>query len=363
MSLNIFNNLLGTNSLLNNKSDYTLIQELKFLLNLPNDSNLSISTGLIPGVVHINKFGEELVAGAGVANIDIIGNGNGVYVPPKADRIHQVKSDNIADIGVLIGTYTSTTFDQEKFIDANATFIADGVSVGDVLVNDTTQDHSLVISVDSQIQLTVEPWHHTEESNVGGSIRIASPGSTGAVFLHIKGGQLKDGTISTEFVLLNGTTNVPTVSPYYRITRMHIHGSGTNKTNVGKITATADVDLTVTSTITENRGQTLMAYIHVPQGKTAYMTSFYCSMFRSLKVANAMGRLQLMSNLWGGDGEVVEHTVGLGATGGFVQMDYAPYKRFTQGTDVWLRSVETTDTASRISAGFDMIIIDNDLLK
>ena len=324
---------------------------------LATDSYLDIAKCNLSGTTHINKFGKQLITGSGVANNDIMGNGSGVYTPPTANRIHQVKSDSIQDKGTLIGTYTSTTFGLDKFIDSGATFITDGVSVGDVIVNDTNGDHSLVVSVDSETVLTVENWHHSEDSNVGDTFRIGSSNGTGAVFVHIKNGQQKDGTELTEFILMNGTTNVPTVNTYFRITRVHVHGVGTNKTNVGTITLIADTDATTTALISPNTGQTLMAFYHIPYGKTGYLTSLYSSMFRSDKVSDAAADIQLMSNLWGSDGVNTEFSIAVGSAG--VNKDFKPYKVISQGTDIWIRSINTTDTNSTISAGFDIILVDN----
>lgn len=324
-----------------------------------NDYMLSVAKSEIVGYSHINKFGENHDIDVATTPEDIW-SGGGIYTPPTANRIHQVKSTSAQDAGTLVGTYTSTTFVIDKLIDTGATFITDGVAIGDTIVDDTNQDHTLVISIDSETQLTVEPWHHDATDNIGNVIRIGSPTGTGVVFAHIKQGYLKDGTSETEFILLNGITNVPTVNTYYRITRVHMHGANGNKTNVGNITVTADTDTTITAFIEADHGQTLMAFIHIPQGKTGYMTNYYATMYRGTKIANAMAQMQLVSNLWGSDVELVEHAFALGATGGAFVKEFKPYKKITQGTDVWMRCVEVTDDSSEISGGFDIILVDNE---
>ena len=322
------------------------------------DFYLEVAKGKIQQHTYVNKFGENHDIDTGTTPEDIWSAG-GVYVPPTANRIHQIKSSSANDAGTLIGTYTSTTYSETQLIDSGATFITDGVSVGDVVVDDTSQDHTLVISIDSETQLTIENWHHNGSSNLGNVFRIATAASTGAVFTHVRLGQQKDGTSLTEFVLLNGVTNVPTVNTYFRMSRMHIHGVGTNKTNVGNITATADTDATVTAYIEAGHSQTLIAFVHVPQGKTAYMTSYYASMYRGTKIADAMAQMQLMSNLWGADVETVEHAFSLGAASGSFVKEFKPPKKFTQGTDIWMRCIEVTDSDSEISAGFDIVMVDN----
>ena len=326
---------------------------------MTNNSNLAIAKGQIDGHTYINKFGENHDVDTGTVPEDIW-SGGGIYTPPTTDRTHQIVSTSTADAGTLRGTYTSTNYGATTLIDSGATFITDSVAIGDTIVDDTNQDHSIVVSVDSETQLTIEAWHHDSTSNVGNTIRIATNGGTGAVFVHIKQGYHKGSNATfTEFVLLNGTTNVPTVNTYYRITRAHIHGVGSNKSNVGDITLTADTDATVTAFIDADHSQTLMAFIHVPQGKTAYIGSYTITMYRATKIANAMAHMQLINNLWGSDVEIVMHSTSVGATGGMVRIPFEPPLKVTQGTDLWVRCVNVTDDNSEISASFDAVLVDN----
>jgi len=320
---------------------------------------LNIARGKERGVSHVNKFGENHIIDSDTTPEDIWSAG-GVYVPPTANRTHQVKSSSVEDKGTLISTGTITSNEASTLIDSTATFVTDSVSVGDIVVDDTDQDHSIVLSIDSETQLTVEPWHHSEETKAGDTYRVATSAGTGAVFTHIKQGYQKDGTAITEFILMNGTTNVPTVSTYYRITRSHIHGAGSNGTNTGTITITADTDTTVTAEIAADHGQTMMAFIHVPYGKTAYVTNYYVTVYRGTKIANAMVQMQLLSNLWGNDGITIEHSAGVGASGGGFLKSFEPHKRVSQGTDIWLRCSACTDNGTEISAGLDVIFVDNE---
>ena len=50
-----------------------------------------ISLGLVPGVSHINKFGRNSLIDAATVPEDIWDVG-GVYVPPTAPRIHNLRS-------------------------------------------------------------------------------------------------------------------------------------------------------------------------------------------------------------------------------------------------------------------------------
>jgi hypothetical protein len=322
---------------------------------MEQDLDIEIPRGKVSGTYSINKFGVNPQVDTGTIPEDIW-DGGGIYVPPTQDQIHDIASSSAADVGTLKSTGTITEQSITKVIDSNATFVTDGVAVNDVVLNDTSQDHSIVLSVDSETQLTVEEFHHGDGDNVGNTYRIVNPSGTGTAVLHIRQGfQKANGTI-TEFVIMNGTTPVPTINEYYRITRMHGHGSGSNKTNVGTITCTASVDATVTAQINPKNGQTQMAFIYIPYGETAYVKSYYATIFRTGTASQAMARIYLMSNLWGKDHENLEHAMGVSVDGGMSPKKFSPNKKITQGTDLWLRVHDVSDSASIIDGGFDVIV-------
>ena len=88
-----------------------------------------------------------------------------------------------------------------------------------------------------------------------------------------------------ETVTLNGITNVPTVGTYQRIFRMIVRTAGSGGSNVGTITATAQVDATVTAQINPANNQTLMAIYTIPNGKRGALQSIYASIIKSQAVA------------------------------------------------------------------------------
>lgn len=324
------------------------------------ETMLQIAQGEITGLSHTNKFGfnGNVNATVSTASPEDIWTRGGAHVPPTADRTHQIVSDSIQDKGTLVGTYTSTTHTATGLIDSGATFIADGVAVGDIVMNDTTQDHTVVTAVISETEIETEYWHHTEDTNVGDVFRIATSAGTGAAVFHVKIGWSKLGESVREFIILNGTTNVPTTKSYFRSSRAHIHGAGSNGTNVGTISMTADTDATVTLEIAPSAGQTLMAIDHVPQGYRGYITGLNVSMYRDTKISDAMAKVGLMSRLWGStdDGEVVEYYMGVSISAGGGDKEFIPPKSLSQGTDIWIRCNAATDNDTEIAAGFDLIL-------
>jgi hypothetical protein len=83
-----------------------------------------------------------------------------------------------------------------------------------------------------------------------------------------------------ETVVLNGTTPVLTVNPYVMINTLSVSDSN-GLTNVGTITATAQVDNTITSIIQPMTGFDQSAIWGIPAGRTGYVNMFAASIRRS----------------------------------------------------------------------------------
>lgn len=325
----------------------------------------NVSRAVIIGQEAGSKFGQNSDVDKITVPEDVTDIG-GVYIPPTADRTHNIASTSIQDVGALLSTgavdtYSTTT---HIFTDASADFVTDTVSVGDIFLDDTSQDHSVVISVTNLTTLVLEPLHHSSPSIVGNTYRIVDRTGTGAAVLHIKQGGQKAGARYSEFIIMNGTTNVATVNAYYRITRMHVHGVGSNGEAVGDISATAQTDLTITAKVVNGNGSTQMAFIHVPRGKTLFLYDWYVTMHRAGVASDAMAEVQLVSELWreNSDGRVLWSTLGASVQGGKAQVDFKSPLRFRQDEDIWIRVEDVSDDNSIISAGFNYIIVDNNYL-
>ena len=80
---------------------------------------------------------------------------------------------------------------------------------------------------------------------------------------------------SSEDVVLNGVAPVNTVNSYVIIHRVKVIPVGsTYGINLGTITATAAVDVTITAQINIGLGQTNMAIYGVPSIQSLYMTGY-----------------------------------------------------------------------------------------
>lgn len=85
----------------------------------------------------------------------------------------------------------------------------------------------------------------------------------------------------SETIVMNGLTDVPTVSAYVIVHRLQVLTKGATSVNIGVITATADVDGTVTAQINANKGQTQMAIYGVSSIQDAFVGLVYLSMLRA----------------------------------------------------------------------------------
>ena len=156
----------------------------------------------------------------------------------------------------------------------------------------------------------------------------------------------------------NSTTEVALGTALRRVFRIKILDANVMDEDIW-VGATGVSAATAKAIVMEGNNQTLMAIYTVPAGKTAYMTNFYAS------VTEATGKEPKGANirLWAADRNngyafQLKHSVGIqkGASG--VEHKYMPYNKFTEKTDIKI-SGNPFNEAGWISAGFDLILVDN----
>jgi len=111
--------------------------------------------------------------------------------------------------------------------------------------------------------------------------------------------------------------------------------------------------------IDTGNNQTLMAIYTVPNGKTAYLTCYYAHHHP----ASGVSPTSLPIRFWASDrdnsyAKQIKHVVGMAAERGF-QHFFNPYVEFTQKTDVYITVAPISAQPVNISAGFDLILVDN----
>lgn len=113
----------------------------------------------------------------------------------------------------------------------------------------------------------------------------------GARTISIVGLREWDQKETSEIVTLNGLTPVQTVNSYVMINRLRAETSGATLTNAGDITATAQVDATVTAVISANNGESSMAIYGISALQAMHFRSFSSWLVDTGGVANEI-RLQ-----------------------------------------------------------------------
>lgn len=121
------------------------------------------------------------------------------------------------------------------------------------------------------------------------------PAGVGAQTIRIWGLTGWDAEEVSEDIILNGTTDVPTVNAYVIIHRMKAMTWGSSGPNVGNITATADTDATVTAMILAGLGQTRMAIYGFPSTQTLYIEQMAASI-DSASAAGVKINIRLLEN-------------------------------------------------------------------
>ena len=92
----------------------------------------------------------------------------------------------------------------------------------------------------------------------------------------------------SEDVILNGTTDVPTVNAYVIINRIRVLIKGATGINVGTISATAITDATISAKIRPSIGETLSTIYGFPTIQKMLMGRLYANINASAAVAGAV---------------------------------------------------------------------------
>ncbi len=183
-----------------------------------------------------------------------------------------------------------------------------------------------------------------------------SPAGVGARTIRIYGLTDWDTAEVSEDIVLNGTTDVPTVNAYVIIYRMAVLTKGATNVNVGTITATAQTDGTITAEIYAGQGQTQMAIYGIPSTKNAYVTAWWAGLNKGTEGA---ADIYLLENPEP-DAELLnfltKHTFGLKSLGkSYVRHPFDPFFK-VPGPAILKVMGRGTPANMDVSAGFDLIL-------
>ena len=112
-------------------------------------------------------------------------NGSTLYTGFNATAGENISTASASpnDVGSLVSSGTVTSATATTLVDSGATFITDGVVVGDLVIDDSEGSHGVIISL-TETELTVHQWSDGDDTapppTPGESYRVASAASTGA---------------------------------------------------------------------------------------------------------------------------------------------------------------------------------------
>ncbi len=324
-----------------------------------DDFFFDIATGNVPGHSLFAKYGDNPDIDT-VDGFEVLWDGGGDYAPPTIPRIHDVTSTDADDAGTVVSSGTATGGSLTTLEDTGATFVSDGVAVGDRILNDSNVTISSVSAVTSETVLTAVSQMIDPDTGLpvaanesGDAYRIVTDASTGASVLHMNGLDSSHMPLQ-EFVVLNGIGTVVTAGTYSHIHRMRVFASASVGAE-GVVTATAQTDATVTAQIINGNNQTLMAVFSCPLNKICYIVKWWGTLSKKQAAVSVMN---LRGGEVGGMGYILQmRAVDNGGTSSF-NYDYAVPVAIPGGADVWVEAnTDTNDTG--VSSGFDMILVDN----
>jgi len=318
-------------------------------------ASLEIARGNRSGLSAIRKYGDN--PDIDTAAAETIWDGGGTYVAPTTARIHDIASTDVTDVGTVVSSGTATGGSATTLEDTGATFVTDGVAVADTLLNDSNCEVGLITGVTETVITVAGSIRDPNGGFIGTAIASgdsyrAVTGGAPAGILYVQG---LDASVleQQEFIVLNGTTNVPTIGSYSRMFRARCFGA--NSTGlVGTVTATAQTDLTVSCQVVNGNNQSLMAVYTVPINKNGYIVKWWGTLSRKVSatatIALRGGRLNAIGYI------IQQRSINSTGTSSF-DYDYAVPLPVGPGVDIWVEA-DTDTNNTGIASGFDIVLED-----
>lgn len=328
----------------------------------PREFFNEVAKGNVHGYSSISKFGENPDIDMG--GFETIWDAGGLYVPPTIGRIHDIASDSVEDAGTIVSSGTATGGSLISLIDSGATFVTDSVAIGDLVLNDDNIEIGIVSAIVSETELTIigimrSPVNGLDgnANESGDAYRIVRDAATGAAVFHVLG--LDDFfAFKQEFVVTNGTTNVPTVNTYKRQYRARVFASASAGA-IGVIASTAQTDGTISCQIVDGNNQTLMTVYTIAANKVGMLVGWWARLSKKKVTAS---NVKLRVGILDGVGYMTQNgAVDNGGSSEF-KYDWAVPLIMPGGADIWVEADSSANDVG-LAAGFDMILIDKNLIN
>lgn len=329
---------------------------------LTSDYGTEVAQGKFPGTALNKKFGRNNDIDGGSAPEDVW-NGGGLYTgfDCVAAEILEFFSSSTADTGSLVSSGTATGGSGTTVVDTGATFVTDGVAIGDLVINDTQLIHGVVSAVTSETELTVFDFTAGGDTDfvfeVGDAYRVASAASTGAAVIRVS--SLLDASYDSfaEYIIMNGTTPVSSAGSYLRQSRGVVVLAGTEQDNVGEVTGRQSTTVAnVTMVMPARSGQTAICCDTVPRGQNWIIKTLNIQMARvNGNAGSAQVRFQTRKR---GEAWQTRRFPEISNSLGYSSKDEGGIV-VTQFTDVRWNVEDVSDNNTIVSAEFEYFIIQN----
>jgi hypothetical protein len=260
-----------------------------------------------------------------------------------------------------VSSGAATAESKISLFDNDATFISDGVAIGDMILDDTDKCHGVVITIVNETELLTRGFDTNEgrdfsEVKVGDLYRVVTPASTGASVLnliHMLDANLENQT--NEFVILDGTTTVTTSGEYLRCARGKILQTGSGGSNVGAITAfnTFNSSNIFMHMPPQTNGTLICAYTIPYDVKSGHMVTMFAGLGGKVS-ANISPRFMVrhLNEVW----NPFEDFSVLGAGTSVIPRNYkVPKDGLSPGSDIKIEADSDTNSTV-VVAGMDLII-------
>lgn len=157
----------------------------------------------------------------------------------------------------------------------------------------------------------------------------------------------------SEIITLDGTNDVPTDNLYRIIFRKIVRSAGSSGGNIGTLTATSQVDGTVTAQISPGNNQTLMSIYQIPGDKIGLLHQYYVDVNESTGIGTVALDLLIkpIDEVW-----QVKHHRGT--------KENLPHK-FTFPLNIAAKSlvklgnIMVSNNNTDVSGGFEILLVDN----
>lgn len=321
------------------------------------DFLIEVAEGNIPGHSIINKYGRNPNIPNAVGTFEAVWNGGGVYTGHNAVTAQTIEvfSGSGNDTGTVLSGDNATGGSSTTLIDGDATFSSNGVAAGDVIINDTQQDHGIVKTVTSETILTVRRFEGGTTPVSSDAYRVVTKASTGTPVLKLNKLLNANYAETSEYIVLKGLTKVDTTGTYLRSSRARCHGG----TNVGEITArqkTTTANIFIVLPVGYN--STMIAADTIPAGKTGYFLEWFASLSGK---TNANVNIRLRTAAVGDVSQVQEEFSIMGAGTSFSPRPFIiPKGGYPEMTDI-VAEADSDANSTGVAAGWGMLLVNNDL--